>query len=121
MRTIDYDNLESLLVRYQETHEQKLTRAEVKLIDSVLFDLAEMSNNGWISVKDRLPENGEKVLICLCDRRRRKISNYPDGKRITIRIDKIVKDYGEPFWAKGNTPSVIAWVPLPQLPKEEKC
>ena len=75
--------------------------------------------NDWISVKDRMPENKKNVLVCLYDGRRKKVSNYPDGKRITIRIDRIVSDYGEPFWAKGNTPNVIAWMPLPEPPKEE--
>lgn len=39
-RIIDYYNLENLLVKYQETHEDKLTRNEVKLIDSVLFEIS---------------------------------------------------------------------------------
>ena len=69
---------------------------------------------GWISVKDWLPENNQNVLVCLYDGRRRKISDYPDGRRKTIRIDHIVTKYGSPaFWSKGNTTSVIAWMPMP--------
>ena len=85
----------------------------------LIDDMPTRSMPGWISIKDRLPADGEKVLVCLYDRRRKKISNYPDGKRVTFRIDRIVRDCGEPyFWAKGNTSSVIAWMSLPEPPKE---
>ena len=59
-RIIDYDNLENLLVKYQETHADKLTRADVKLIDSVLFEIAEPKDDGWISVKEHLPPKSDE-------------------------------------------------------------
>ena len=71
----------------------------------------------WIPVSERLPEPNTKVLITLIDHRRRKVSKYPDGNLLSIRIDKIVDYEGDmthPFWAKGDTPSVIAWMPLPE-------
>lgn len=69
----------------------------------------------WIPVKERLPKPEENVLICFYDGRRKKVSDYPDGRKKSIRIDKIISKYGEPaFWSKGNTPSVIAWMPLPE-------
>ena len=106
MRTIDYDNLESLLVRYQQTHEQKLTRAEVKLIDTVLFELAEMSDNGWISVKERPPENHEPVFV-YSKRTGREIACYTTSNKWICNDGNYAYD-------------VTHWMPLPELPKEER-
>lgn len=67
----------------------------------------------WISVKDRLPEEGEYVLCVL------KGFNY-GGK---IQVCKFVpankfkdKPYFEHF--RNGFPSVTHWMPLPQSPKE---
>lgn len=77
------------------------------------------TNSNWIPCSERLPDVGVNVLVCVYDNRRRKISNYSDGRRKTIRIDKLdnhCKDSLEtPFWSKGNTPNVIAWMPLPDI------
>lgn len=73
----------------------------------------------WILCKEKLPEPGINVLVCLYDYRRRKISKYKDGRRMSIRIDKIdnhcIDTKLHPFWSKGSTPSVIAWMPLPSF------
>ena len=42
--SIDYADLDDLLVKYQETQEDKLTRNEVKFLKSVLFALADMNS-----------------------------------------------------------------------------
>ena len=67
----------------------------------------------WISVKDRLPEEGEYVLCVL------KGFNY-GGK---IQVCKFVladkfkdKPYFEHF--RNGFPSVTHWMPLPEPPKE---
>ena len=67
----------------------------------------------WISVNDRLPEEGEYVLCVL------KGFNY-GGK---IQVCKFVpadefkdKPYFEHF--RNGFPSVTHWMPLPQAPKE---
>ena len=69
---------------------------------------------GWISVDDRLPEEGEYVLCVL------KGFNY-GGK---IQVCKFVpadkfkdKPYFEHF--RNGFPSVTHWMPLPQPPKGE--
>ena len=68
----------------------------------------------WISVKDRLPEEGEYVLCVL------KGFNY-GGK---IQVCKFVpadkfkdKPYFEHF--RNGFPSVTHWMPLPKPPKGE--
>ena len=79
----------------------------------------ELMQNGvtvqeWISVKDRLPEEGEYVLCVL------KGFNY-GGK---IQVCKFVpadkfkdKPYFEHF--RNGFPSVTHWMPLPDAPKGE--
>ena len=74
-----------------------------------------MNEAEWIPVSERLPESGVKVLVSLVDHRRRKVdSRYNGEKKYSVRIDKLITEWGEPFWSKGNTPSVVAWLPLPE-------
>lgn len=37
--------------------------SEVKTFDPTSKEVLQVENNGWISVKDRLPNKGDKVLI----------------------------------------------------------
>ena len=69
-------------------------------------------DNGWISVKDRLPDDKERYLICTEDGRIDIAYYQPIGDKFS--------DY-EPFW-QGScrlTTSVTHWQPLPELPKGE--
>ena len=88
-------------------------------LDYSFEDVADhLINNGvtvqeWISVDDRLPEEGEYVLCVL------KGFNY-GGK---IQVCKFVpadkfkdKPYFEHF--RNGFPSVTHWMPLPEPPKE---
>lgn len=70
----------------------------------------------WISVKDRLPELGEEVLV---------LGNEGslEVRRLTLR--KIHPDEKDPhYWLDGWDESadytVTHWMPLPEPPKEEK-
>ncbi len=65
----------------------------------------------WISVKDRLPENGNGVLVGRFNKR---------SKFYSIGIDNYMgygkwwdKDYNEEVW------SITHWMPLPEEPKIE--
>ena len=101
---VDYMELDGLLAKVQETlpDNEKLTRNEVKQFEAIFSKLLEVSNNGWISVKDRLPEEGKEVLVwndesfCYVD-------EIKNGKW------RIPGDYS------GNT----HWMPLPEPPQEE--
>lgn len=65
----------------------------------------------WISVKDKLPEEGTDVLSC-------------NIKSKEIAIDYIVKFESEPLgyiWAcrlQDEFNNVTHWMPLPELPNE---
>lgn len=64
----------------------------------------------WISVKDRLPEQNEEVIV-LCD----DLNTAPLYKIYFAHIvDKTMcQDYNG--W---NIPNVVYWFPMPKLPKE---
>jgi hypothetical protein len=79
--------------------------------------------NGWISVKDRLPELRQEVLVIrdgwyalAC---RRKVERKPLPPPQFNNIEIWEWDYGveETFVPDG---SVTHWMPLPEPPKEEK-
>lgn len=62
----------------------------------------------WISVKDRLPENGERVLAYGIDRRVHDVKwSWPEN----AWLDKI----GGGTWMEGF---ITHWMPLSEPPKE---
>ena len=64
---VDYMELDGLFAKVQETlpDNEKLTRNEVKQFEAIFARIAEVSNNGWISVDERLPERGIMVLTAI--------------------------------------------------------
>lgn len=65
----------------------------------------------WISVKERVPDDWKRVLVCI-----RHKHNPEDGYR-EIGILHWTKPYG---WSmKDNYYEITHWMPLPEPPKEE--
>ena len=60
----------------------------------------------WVSVKDRMPEDGETVLT------------YKDGIVEIQEFDKRRKGWLSKGWF-WSMATVSHWMPLPELPKEE--
>ena len=74
-------------------------------------------NLRWIPVSESLPSTGVPVLVCMIDHRRRKIGKHGNEYKTSIRIDKLMSYDGiDFFWSKGNSPSVVAWMPIPESP-----
>lgn len=68
---------------------------------------ADALGGGWISVKDRLPENDDRVLV------------YLDSERGYTKIDTDGIYYRGGQWVRwGN--DVTHWMPLPTPPKGEQ-
>ena len=67
--------------------------------------------NGWISVKDRLPENGQLVLTL-----KTYLSEYGWTDPSYVIDSGWMKNDRRFDWDKGG--KTIYWMPLPEPPKE---
>ena len=73
--------------------------------------LIEVPNNGgWISVQDRLPDNGQDVLAYLNDGEETRVApcNYANGVWFDCVMNCVVTLH-----------HITHWMPLPEPPKEE--
>lgn len=110
MRLIDAD---ALFAEIKERHDMF---AECEYIgdkarrDELGAFMADIVNaptvGGWISVKDRMPDKNEEVIICY------EWTGLSGNKYREVTIDTIVNLDPENI--------VIAWIPLPPMPKEEE-
>lgn len=67
-------------------------------------------NGGWISVKDRLPDNGQDVLVYLDDGEETRVApcNYANGVWFDCVMNRV-----------ATLHHITHWMPLPEPPKEE--
>lgn len=73
------------------------------LEEAPIIDAAEVLRSQWISVKDKLPEKFEPVIVC-----------REDGK-----VEQGYKDVGDWWKVYGTrTKRVTHWMPLPEPPEE---
>lgn len=91
-------------------HDNKLRRIETDTV----YECGKHANK-WISVKDRMPKKGEKVLCTLDD------EFYDEGE---IKILYLTNSYGGGvIWVDGyigtENYDVCAWMPLPKPYKED--
>ena len=106
----DYDNymMESLRGNHHDV--VRITNVIDRIEDAPTIEAE--PDNGWISVKDRLPDSKELYLICT-EKRRIYIAYYqPIGDKSS--------NY-EPFWQSSSCrfTSVTHWMHLPEPPKGE--
>ena len=90
--------------------------------DDILADLHEYVSGGWVSVKDRLPKEGEHVLVHFGRGLRPVREGYIS--RMTYN-DKTKKDFDLPLWVDATEQwdgdhgypeehhEVTHWMPLP--------
>lgn len=77
----------------------------------------DLDNAGWISVKDRLPEEGERTLTL-------EIPSSGNPTFADYRIDYIVLFDEGPIWAcrlADEHSKVTYWMPLPSPPEITQC
>jgi hypothetical protein len=76
--------------------------------------------SGWISVNDRMPEDGQEVMVCV---------NYDDGSDPYVMVDRWAMNREDPLgmggptvetgfeWDNNDHHDVSHWIPLPQPPE----
>lgn len=93
-----------------------ILRPEDKELMSAISIIPTVSVPQWISVKDRLPEDGENVLIWY------EYFRYGSYNRM-YKTYEIAYQY-DGFWSGvnplGQKARVFAWMPLPDPPKGEQ-
>ena len=77
------------------------------------FREVELMHNSWISVKDRLPENMQRVLV------------IGTSMAHIAYIDKTISEIKGQFWWRDAAPGlyfdeITHWMPIPPLPEEKK-
>lgn len=89
------------------------TEEDFNFIQSAIDHYKKCNNHGWISVKDRLPPDGNKpYLTC-----RKTVKG-----RTVIESRYLHTSYESPcvaYWEGKKNGEVTHWMPLPEPPKEE--
>ena len=95
-----------------ENEEPELTDRQLEDIvyeNKIAYDNAHSAEQRWISVSERLPKDGEDVLVYWNNGREHRIipTNYDDGVWFDCIFDNVMDDK-----------NITHWMPLPEPPKE---
>lgn len=70
----------------------------------------------WISVKDRLPKDGEPVIVIVSG----KVGNITLVDAIELADFSLDEGWILEMWPEWEDPKVIYWMPLPEPPEEDE-
>ena len=116
MRLIDADALKELLIDTLESIKKnpKMDGQEAHIIAAchmlteMIDDASTVSTarNGWISVKDRLPEPNV-IVLCCTNKGYVDTDSFGRYSKVFLKCDDM----------EGKVGQVIAWMPLPEPPE----
>lgn len=115
MRLIDADELKEIVGECPENWTDSPEEVEAfNMWHRVMDDIDSTPTiSGWISVKDRLPEKSQQVLVRI--RNLTRICNYSEKWRVFNHYDEL----GQPNKGDRTWYDVTYWMPLPEPPEEE--
>lgn len=108
------------------TQLESVRAARLQLIDhgdektAKLLDWAVNAEPAWISISERMPTDGDEVLVCV---------NFDDGSEPYVMVDRWVMNREDPLgmggptietgfdWDNNDPLDVTHWMPLPQPPE----
>ena len=94
--------------RYMGKGEEKCVLELLDVVDTI--EALEAAQPKWISVEDRLPDVGEKVMVC----------GVKNGMQVGAFRGKLRPGNNRRWWWKKDTIlEVTHWMPIPQMPKED--
>jgi hypothetical protein len=89
-----------------------INKSTCEVIVNLVERLIQKANGGWISVKDRLPTNSDRVLVCYHNFKLKLSITYIDSYNGFGEWEEFDKCYGKKAW------KVTHWQPLPNEPKD---
>lgn len=105
-------NRETIVQRLAEYENTGLSPQGIKSLEDAYLELLKNEKKqGWISVKDALPETTDHVLCCTVNKA---------GKQNIVRGYYDAECNGG-MWACGMNNNVTHWMPLPEPPREGKA
>ena len=108
-------NLKAIALNFSGTEIADENGKRTQVADVALYAadaIEELSKPKWISVSERLPKRGEVVLVYTTHN-----MVYDDRIKLDCRVISNKTDI--PYWS-CNEGRVLAWMPLPEPPKEER-
>lgn len=109
-----YDYIKGTINPYGRPFEGTAYELGLKIMDYI-ENMDDEKENGWIPVSERLPEESDYYMACICN----EISNKYCCRSEWLSIND--NYYGELVWLDLKSyEKVVAWMPLPELYKEDR-
>lgn len=89
--------------------------------DVMDYAISALSRDRWISVEERLPEDGKAYLVVVKQKWKFE-TDWDVSVDVASNYGSYIDGYWDTFndWCEGQETHITHWRPLPEPPKEEK-